>query len=153
MRPLTFVLFDPQRQVDELFEKLLYRRWAIPSQTERCPPLDLHETTDAYLVETDLPGIDPAEVRILVSERNLTILGECRPTQTEGATPMRCERKQGPFRRSLDLPQPVDPDKAQAECHHGTYRIRLLKKQPQKEPLLPATLVAQTYAVIQVTIR
>jgi len=154
MRPWKFIFLDPQQQVDELFEKLIYRRWAIPSQTDWCPPLDLHETPEAYLVEIDLPHVVPEAVRILVSEWNVTIAGERRPTPSEGSVPKRRERKQGAFHRSVDLPQPVDPEKAQADCLHGTYRIRLPKKHPQKEQLPSAALsVVQAQTVIQVTIR
>jgi hypothetical protein len=39
---------DFQRQLDEAFEELIYRRWPIPNPAEWQPRLDLHETRDAY---------------------------------------------------------------------------------------------------------
>jgi hypothetical protein len=38
-------------QLDEAFEKLIYRRWAIPSPAEWRPRLDLHETPDGYVMD------------------------------------------------------------------------------------------------------
>jgi HSP20 family molecular chaperone IbpA len=144
---------DPRRHVEEIFEELIYRRWAIARPSGWCPPLDVHETPDAYLVAVDLPGVAPTEVQILVNEGNLAITGERQPTPQEGAIRNRCERVCGPFRRSLDFAVAVDPEKVQAQCHHGTYRIRLPKKHRTEEtaPGLP-TLQAESPTLIQVTI-
>ncbi len=144
---------DFHRHVNEMFEELIYRRWAIPGRVAWSPPLDLHELPDAYLVEIDLPGVPPKDVRILANERNLTITGERQPTRSEGSLMNRCERQSGAFHRSLSFTQSVEPEKAQAECRFGTYRIRLPKKRQEEQAKDASLAMATSHYVIQVTVR
>jgi len=127
---------DFQRQLDEIFEKLIYRRWAIPNPAEWRPRLDLHETSDAYYVEVDLPDVPPEQVEIRVTEGCLTIAGTRPVTSLEGALLSHREREYGSFRRSLSLAHAVALERVQAEYRHGTYKIHLFKKRPA-EPLVP----------------
>jgi HSP20 family protein len=144
---------DVQRQLDEAFEKLIYRRWAVPNPAEWRPRLDLHESRDAYYIEVDLPGVPPERVEIRVTEGGLTIAGTRPATSLEGALLSHSERECGSFRRSLTLPQAVVPERVQAEYRHGTCRIRLFKKR-QAEPPGPDSTPAEPEAgrVIRITI-
>jgi HSP20 family protein len=65
--------------------------------------LDLHETTDAYLVEIDLPGVTPEEVQVLVNDRNLTVTGRRQTVSPEGVLFEHCERQGGTFHRAVNL--------------------------------------------------
>jgi HSP20 family protein len=153
LRPWNATFLDLERQVDELFEELIYRPWAIPARPGWRPPLDLHETADAYLVEVDLPGVPPEEVRVLVSERNLTITGRRQPAPLEGVLCEQCERPCGTFHRACNLPQAVDSEQARAECRHGTYRIYLPKKRQPEGPAKRSTLRMEgTHDVIRVSV-
>lgn len=129
LRPWQGTLLDLHRQVDELFERLIFRPWAITSPIAWRPPLDFHETTDAYVIEVDLPGVPPEAVRILVDDRTLVITGERHPSRVEGSLGSRCERVCGAFQRVLELPGAVEPTQVKAECQHGTYRIHLPRRQ------------------------
>jgi len=107
LRPAQAVFVDLQRQIDEMFYELIYRPWSIAGRSPWRPPLDLHETADAYLVEIDLPGVPPDRVTIHLTENELTVAGE-RPDGPTGETLRRqCERPRGPFRRSLRLSLPI----------------------------------------------
>lgn len=128
---------DFQRELDEAFDKLIYRRWAVPGPSEWRPRLDLHETRDAYLIEIDLPGVPPDRVEIRAAERDLTITGARPPTSLEGTLVSHRERECGSFRRSLTLPHAIAPELVEAEYHHGIYRIRLIKRRLH-EPSEPA---------------
>ncbi len=125
--------FDVHRQVEELFEELIYRRWAVAGHNGWCPALDLFQLQDAYLVEIDLPGVPPEAVQILVGERTLTVSGERPFSAPEGVLTSRCERPRGAFRRAVTLPEPIDPRHAHAECRHGTYRILLPRRRAGSE--------------------
>jgi HSP20 family protein len=125
---------DLERHLDETFEKLIYRRWAIPNRAEWRPPFDLHESAQGYVVEIDLPGVPADQVEIWVTERELTLKGTRRETRFDETLPCHRERRCGPFRISLGLSQAVVPEKTQAEYHHGTYVIRLFKKRPNAPP-------------------
>ncbi len=140
LRAWESAFLDLHRQVDELFEELIYRPWAISGRAGWRPPLDLHETEDGYLVEIDLPGVPPDDVRVLVGERNVTVTGQRHATPPEGVLFQQCERQCGTFQRVLNLPKLLDPQRARAEYRHGTCRIYLPKKGPPNEPAEPTAL-------------
>jgi HSP20 family protein len=120
--------FDVERQLDDAFEKLISRRWAVPNPAEWRPRLDVHETRDVYLIEVDLPGVPPERIEIQVTESGLTIAGTRPSTHLEGGVISHRERESGSFRRSVTLSQPVAPDRVESEYRHGIYQIRLFKK-------------------------
>lgn len=156
IRPITVhgggIFFDFQHQLDEAFDRLIYRRWAIPGRAEWRPRLDFHETRDAYLIEIDLPGVPPDRLEIRVAGRDLTIAGTRPATNPEGTLISHRERECGSFRRSLTLPHEIVPEPIQAEYRHGTCRIRLLKK--KMEPTSQETVATDpgTGHLIQITI-
>jgi HSP20 family protein len=121
---------DLERHLDETFEKLIYRRWAIPNPAEWRPPFDLHESAQGYVVEIDLPGVPADQVEIRVAKRELSLKGTRCESRFDETLPRHRERRCGPFRISLTLPEEVVPEKSQAEYNHGTYVIRLFKKRP-----------------------
>jgi HSP20 family protein len=149
-QPLQNVFLDLHRQVDEIFDKLIFRPWAIREGSTLGPPVDLHETADAYFLEIDLPGVAPEEVRLLVSERVFTVTGERTASRPEGAIFSHRERRSGKFQRSVNLPEAIDPTRAHAEYRHGTYRVHLPKKQPGA---VAASGVQQSYSVLEVSVR
>lgn len=154
VRPWEVRFLDLKRQVDDMFESLIYRPWAIGGQTTWRPALDLHETKDAYVVEVDLPGVAAEDVRIVVSERHLAVAGQRQSATPEGTLFNHCERQCGVFHRSLDFPQAVDPEQAKAEFHQGICRIVLPKRQPEAGKAVEGSSGAgHSQWVVQVTVR
>jgi HSP20 family protein len=133
------VFLDIHRQIDEMFEELIYRPWPRVGPKVWQPPLDILETPEAYLVVIDIPGVVPEDVHVLAGERTLTISGERPPSLSEEVVCRRSERQGGSFQRTVDFLQAVNPDKVQAEYRHGVYRIRVPKKGKLqlRHPILP----------------
>jgi HSP20 family protein len=153
LRSFDTAFLDLQRQVDEMFEELIYRPWAISGRAGWRPPLDLHETSEAYIVEIDLPGVTPEEVRVLVSEHNLIVTGRRQANPPDGVLFQQCERRCGPLQRALNLPRAVDPQQTRAEYRHGTCRIYLPKKRQPEEPAQhTAHSVEGSHFIIQVAV-
>jgi HSP20 family protein len=100
---------------------------------ELAPPLDVRETDDAYVVEVDLPGIDPKDVEILIEGRTLTIRGQTRDEreQRQGDYLVR-ERRQGQFMRAVALPGMVDAEQASSQYENGQLTITLPKSQQNR---------------------
>ncbi|MGF1579078.1 MAG: Hsp20/alpha crystallin family protein [Gemmataceae bacterium] len=129
---------DVHREIDELFDQLIFRRWDIAKSSSWEPSVDIHESEEAYVVDVDLPGVPPDEVRIQVRDRYLKIEGTRQILPPENTFRGRCERSTGKFQRIIELAQLVDVEGASAECKLGTYRILLPKKYPKKvEPQAP----------------
>jgi HSP20 family protein len=96
--------------------------------TELAPPIDVRETDDAYVVEVDLPGIDPKNMELLIEGRTLTIRGQIseEKEQKQGNYLLK-ERRQGQFMRAVALPGMVDVDKVESRFEHGQLTITLPK--------------------------
>lgn len=133
LHPWDSAFLDLHRQVDEMFEKLVYRPWSISGRSSWRPALDLHELADAYLVDIDLPDVVPEEVRIVIGQRDLLITGQRQAEPPEGLLCQRCERPSGAFERTVNLPEAVDPQEARAEYRHGVCRIHLPKKRSPEQ--------------------
>lgn len=90
------------------------------------PRMDVTHRHGYLVVRADLPGLDAASVRIVVENRTLIIHGERRPPSEERSNdPWHTERTFR-FRRSLELPDGVDPSSAEARLADDVLEITLL---------------------------
>ncbi|HEY7589748.1 MAG TPA: Hsp20/alpha crystallin family protein [Candidatus Limnocylindrales bacterium] len=96
--------------------------------TDLAPPIDVRETDDAYVVDMDVPGIDPKNLEILIEGRTLTIRGQMNEEREEkdGNYLLR-ERRQGQFMRAVALPGMVDVDAITTSFRNGQLTIELPK--------------------------
>ena len=95
--------------------------------------LDVMEDDEAYVVKASIPGVEPDQVDVTLTDNVLTIKGE---TQTEKDTEEKNyhvhERQSGSFMRSVTLPMTVDADKVEASQEHGVLTLRLPKAEAVK---------------------
>jgi HSP20 family protein len=106
--------------------------WSLGSMqggfTDVAPPLDVRETDDAYIVEVELPGVDPKEIEVSIEGRTVTVRGQFAEEQEnqEGNFLLR-ERRRGQFMRAVALPGMVEVDKATSQYENGELTITLPK--------------------------
>ena len=89
------------------------------------PPVDVYETGDAIEVALDVPGVAPDDVRVVVRENAVVVVGE-KTTGHCAAKDARfhlAERTFGRFARALRLTTPVNASQARAELSGGRLRI------------------------------
>jgi HSP20 family protein len=100
----------------------------IDGMTELAPPLDVRETNDGYVVEIDLPGVDPKNTEVLVEGRTVTVRGRFSEEKEEdkGNYLLR-ERRQGQFMRAVALPGMVDVERVSSRFEDGQLTITLPK--------------------------
>ncbi|SAL37588.1 Hsp20/alpha crystallin family protein [Caballeronia telluris] len=99
------------------------------------PQLNIGSTDDSIEIVAFVPGVDPASLDVTVDKGTLTISGERKPSEasTEGETRTYAkERFFGNFRRVIELPQNVDPDKVGARYSNGTLAISVGKREASK---------------------
>lgn len=122
-----------QSAMDRIFEDT----WrAYEGDNARALALDVHETDDAFFVETALPGVNPDDINITVNNGTLTITGEVKrstDSEDENARVVMSERIYGTFSRSLNLPQSVDGDNVDATYNNGILKLTL-PKTPNAKP-------------------
>lgn len=89
------------------------------------PQLEVCERGGRLHVSVDLPGLVRENVQLSIEDGHLVLQGERRSTHTS-AQPgglWRSERLYGSFRRTIPLPEGVDPDSAEAHFQHGVLDV------------------------------
>jgi len=112
-----------------LFEKLDGGN-ALRAFAPAYPALNVWEEADNLIVEAELPGMQPADIEILITGGDqLTLKGERKPQAqaVDKAAVHRQERGFGKFDRTLQLPYMVDAEKVEARFENGVLRIQLTK--------------------------
>ncbi|MBU9889794.1 MAG: Hsp20/alpha crystallin family protein, partial [Candidatus Omnitrophica bacterium] len=102
----------------------------------------LEETADAYILRSDLPGLDKDKIGVTVRDNIVTLKG-VRETSAESQDEKKGfysqERSYGSFSRSLNLPGPVDESNISATYKNGVLTVTLPKlvgaKNGQKVPV------------------
>jgi HSP20 family protein len=124
--------FMPWRQTLEQEFDSLARRFGLPGGDEGffakefVPAVNVMEKDNAIHVEVDLPGLDPKEVEVTVTDDVLTIRGERKSEAVEEHQDYyRRERRVGAFQRSIRLPARVMADKVDARFQHGLLKLVL----------------------------
>ena len=91
------------------------------------PAINTWEDGDAAWVEAELPGLGMDDVEIYATGDELTVAGERKIPDPQGAAWHRRERSQGRFSRTLSLPWRIDADKVEAKLQDGVLTVRLPK--------------------------
>lgn len=95
---------------------------------------DLAESGDEVTVRMELPGVEAGDVDINVTANMLTVSGEKQQEQTGKESDYHfVERRFGSFRRSVQLPSTVDPDKVEAVFKNGVLTVTIAKR-PEARP-------------------
>ncbi len=94
--------------------------------------MDLVDTGEAFVLKADLPGLSESDVSIEVRDNVLTVSGERKSEHEDRkAGYYRVERSYGSFRRSLTLPEGVDPAAVTATFDKGVLEVTVPKPEQQ----------------------
>jgi HSP20 family protein len=140
MLPEVYALRDT---VDRLFNesfsdpfRTLWSRNGNGAVTVQPMPLDVYATDDHAVILAAVPGMQPDDLELSIHENTVTLSGKIENTvkseETKGATWYAHELWSGEVRRSVSLPFPVDPDRAEATFELGILRVSLPKAESAK---------------------
>jgi HSP20 family protein len=96
------------------------------------PPTNIFRDAEGYFVRLEVPGVAPEQLKIETQGATLTVSGKREMTSPAGGGFHRRERGAGEFSRSLQLPDDLDVERAQASCKNGILTIRIPKKEEAK---------------------
>jgi HSP20 family protein len=124
-----------EREIEEIFREVIHHPWGYPlSLASWRPAVDIYETEDSYLIEADLPGVEPEQVEIKVEGPLLTICGTRQEArEIRHANGVYCERESGRFCRTIVLSHPVDTDEMKIDFERGICLIRIPKRTLNEE--------------------
>jgi HSP20 family protein len=131
MRETMDRLFDSMFEGEQVGRQI--GQWGLP--------LDVVENEDEFVVKASIPGINPDDLEITFTDRNLTIKGEIKDDRNieESRYHLR-ERRFGRFERSLYLPTEVQTDQIEATYDAGVLSLRL----PKSEEVKPKRISIKT---------
>lgn len=98
------------------------------------PATDVYETADAYYICVELAGMEPADVTVEFTEKACLCISGARGNPRPGpevSDPLSVhvmEIEHGPFRREVQLPEPVEADAIEATYDKGYLWIKLPKR-------------------------
>ena len=101
----------------------LTQQW--PSATRAVMPMDAYRDGDSFVVQLDLPGVDPSSIEVNVERDVLTVQAERKPTAGEGCQVIAAERPTGAFTRQLFLGKALDTDRIEASYDAGVLTVRI----------------------------
>ena len=114
-----------QREIQELFSDL----WQVPRfsglRAGFRPHVDCYRTQDALTVLVELPGVDPADIDLVVGDDTLFLTGQRVRPREEGQVYQQMELDYGLFRRQVALGADVDDEHATATYAQGILKIVL----------------------------
>jgi HSP20 family protein len=103
-------------------------------------PMDLYRDADNYVLNADLPGIDPDSVDVDVDGQLLSIRAERAPRTQEGVRWISRERSTGSYLRRFTLGQGIDTAHISATYDNGVLSVVL----PVTEKAKPRKVEVQT---------
>ncbi len=92
------------------------------------PSINIGSTPEGVEVYVFAPGLDKESLDLSVQQGLLTVSGKVPEHQPEGTTSYLKERFSGEFKRSLSLPEDIDPETARANYRNGVLQISLRRK-------------------------
>jgi HSP20 family protein len=119
----------------ELLERAerLHRQFFTPTPGEGedagwSPPVDLYETNREFMIFAALPGVNPADVEVVLDDRNVIIRGQRHlPAAAKSSVIHRLEIPHGRFVARFRLPG-AGVSLANLGFEHGCLLVRLQKQ-------------------------
>ena len=135
-----------QRDMDRIFNRM----GTGPTRSEASavawmPKIDVKAKGDDIIVRAELPGIDPAEVDVEVTDGVLTISGERKAEEEhEGEGWLIKESSYGSFERSVVLPEGVKAEDIAADYVDGVLEIHVPKALEAAKPKVTKIAIGES---------
>jgi HSP20 family protein len=115
--------FDPFRELDRLTHQL----WGQPPGDGHpiTMPMDAYRRNGQFVIDFDLPGVDPGSIDLTVEKNVLTVTGQRTWQPGDEEQVVVSERPQGRFSRQLFLGEGLDTDSIAACYDHGVLTVTI----------------------------
>jgi HSP20 family protein len=96
-------------------------------------PLDVTEGEELFTLKAAVPGMNPDDLDITITDNVLTIKGEMQEEEVRDEEKIHLrERRFGSFMRSISLPTPVESDNVSASVANGVLTLQIPKAEAVK---------------------
>jgi HSP20 family protein len=113
-------------EIQELIDDLWHLPRFVGGRRGFRPQVDAIRSEDPpeLRILVELPGVDPKSIQIVAADNMLLLAGERRRPDVSGRY-QQLEIEYGPFRRRIQLDEPVDPAAASARYENGMLTVVL----------------------------
>ena len=112
---------DPFRELDRLTQQMLGTQGTMARPSAM--PMDAWRDGDTFVVELDLPGVQPDSIDLDV-ERNVVTVRAERATRNDNVEMLAAERPRGVFSRQLVVGDTLDTDNITASYDAGVLSLQ-----------------------------
>lgn len=124
--PQLLIASRLERELDHLLAELLELAGPAAPSSDWQPRADILESATGLRVVVELPGVEAADLEIVLEGQELAITGRKPATQAVASSRFYClERGHGSFSRQLRLPRPIDSQNASARLANGLLIVDL----------------------------
>ena len=134
---------DPFREFDRLAQQTL----GTPARPAAMP-IDAYREGDSFVVQFDLPGVDPASIDLTIEKNVLTVHAQRSRTSAEGVELLVAERPHGSFSRQLFLGESLDTDRVDANYSDGVLTLSIPVAEKAKPRRVPINLTESRQSAI-----
>ncbi len=123
---------DPFRELDRLTQQVLGTQGTLARPSAM--PMDAWRDGDTFVVELDLPGVQPDSIDLDV-ERNVVTVRAERASRNDNVEMLAAERPRGVFSRQLVVGDTLDTDNITASYDAGVLSLKIPvaeKSKPRK---------------------
>ena len=114
----------------EGLDTLLGPEIALMNHPRPYPQVNMGVTDKSVEIYLFLPGIDASELDITIEKNLLSVSGERKADELSDKDALnRTERFVGKFKRTITLPEEVNPDETEAIYRDGILHINVAKKE------------------------
>ena len=117
---------------DASFEDIVRSFWKPLRESRDAAPIkvDVVETSDAFLVKAEVPGVSKDDIHVTIEGNQVTIAAEVKreSEKKDGERVLRSERYYGAVYRSFVLPVEIDENASNAKYEGGVLELTLTKK-------------------------
>jgi HSP20 family protein len=114
---------DPFRELDRLTQQF-FGATGTPARPA-VMPMDAYRDGDQFVVQFDIPGVDPSSIDLDVERNVLTVKAERALPAPDDAQYQVAERPRGVFSRQLFLGDTLDADHIEATYEAGVLTLRV----------------------------
>lgn len=121
------------RNLNNLFDEFFNNVPAAWNKDLNVPPVNVHETNDAFHLELQAPGLNKEDFKISAEKGLLTISYEQKSSAEESEfKTLRREFAQRSFKRSFSVDDKINADEIKAKYDAGVLKLYLPKKEEVK---------------------
>ncbi len=133
--------------VEDIIDQVGSAARTVYSEDGWRPAVDIYETEGLYIIEADIPGVDPDTIELSLAANQLTVSGskitkasslndsvvadqtgvDDNTRDEQSVEFKRVERHSGDFYRQFVVPDSVNSDSISATGRHGVLRIEMEK--------------------------